>query len=98
MQLGAGDASRCLNGRARVSAPDSICVRASATTPVDTQNLADTQIWRKHLANIDMERCNDNVLVQPVLIVGFSACSWVSETPVTVSMAEHVSPLRTVYV
>jgi hypothetical protein len=39
-----------------------------------------------------------NVLVQPLLIAGFSACSWASETPVLDSMAEHVSPLTTIYV
>ena len=36
--------------------------------------------------------------MQPLLIDGFSECSWASEIPVFDSMAEHVSPLTTVYV
>jgi hypothetical protein len=45
-----------------------------------------------------MKRWKGNILVHPLLIAGFSACSWASETPVLDSIAEHVSPLTTIYV
>jgi hypothetical protein len=45
-----------------------------------------------------MKRWKGNILVHPLLIAGFSACSWASEMPVLDSMAEHVSPLTTIYI
>jgi hypothetical protein len=44
-----------------------------------------------------LQRRKGNILVQPLLIAGFSECRVASETPVFDSMTEHVSPLTTVY-
>jgi hypothetical protein len=76
VQLSVGDAIVGLDGRACISTLDSICLCTSATTTTaEAENLADTQIWQKTLCTFDINDEVQNILVQPLLIAGFSACS-----------------------
>jgi hypothetical protein len=80
MQLGIGDPSLRFDDRTGVPTDDSICLPASATgrrspAPTDTEALADLKIWCAKLSESCHGQVEGDVLVQPLLIEGFSAWS-----------------------